>query len=268
LKRAFVSYSRLDWNYASRVSSAARSLGWSTFVDEENIPPGSPWREEIRAALISSDLFVLVLTPRWADSQWAQMELDVYGEMKGPKVGHSVISLEFEMVLGSKHMNPILYNTQVVKDASKLTDAELRWVLRCGGESKALGSRQQWAANGLRLERADDEAFRPDPERPTLSPAELLRLEDELSSRIQSELRIRKIVQSVFGQSIPGLSSAPRTAWYQIIKKAMDLGLIERLCEKSRRGTDAEGVPQPPAESEKAPHQFDEEGDGEGDLDH
>lgn len=235
MKKAFISYNRNDQGHASRVSNAARALGWSAFIDEEEVPPGSGWREAIRTALISSDLLIIILTPRWGNSLWTKLELDVYSEIrpKPSKPTKIVLPLEFEAVSGADLMIPLLNETQIVKAASELTDAELRWMLLCGSEGKGLGPRQLWATRGLEATKLAEDVASVQLKRPLPSSAERLRLEDELSSRIKSLPRIREIAQRVFGHDLPNLPSDPRVAWYRIIKRACELDLIEQLCEVS-----------------------------------
>jgi TIR domain len=59
----FLSYSRLDREFALRLHAALVARGKDVWVDEEDIPPTARWREELRAAIETADSFVFLISP-------------------------------------------------------------------------------------------------------------------------------------------------------------------------------------------------------------
>ena len=73
---AFVSYSRSDSKeLVVRLRDALEAAGHDVWVDLEDIPPASPWQEELRGGIAQSDSFVFVISPGSVRSEHCLREL-------------------------------------------------------------------------------------------------------------------------------------------------------------------------------------------------
>lgn len=67
--RVFVSYSRDDAKFASRLVGALTDLGVDSWIDEQRIEAGEKWSEAIQRGLDASELMIVVLSPTAMDSE-------------------------------------------------------------------------------------------------------------------------------------------------------------------------------------------------------
>jgi len=77
----FLSYSRLDREFALRLHAALVARGKDVWVDEEDIPPTARWREELRAAIEAADSFIFLISPDAAASPECALELSRADEL-------------------------------------------------------------------------------------------------------------------------------------------------------------------------------------------
>ena len=73
---AFISYSRQDGAFASRVQGALETSGCEVWVDTRGIPPTAEWLKEIFAAIQNAHVFVAILSPDWVTSEICRLELE------------------------------------------------------------------------------------------------------------------------------------------------------------------------------------------------
>ena len=59
----FISYSRRDARFVQRLSAGSEAEGKEVWVDLEDIPAGSPWRDDIARAIEAADGVVFVVSP-------------------------------------------------------------------------------------------------------------------------------------------------------------------------------------------------------------
>jgi hypothetical protein len=71
----FLSYSRQDAAFVRRLVAAFEAAGCDVFVDEDDIPAASAWREKIEDGIAGSDNIVFVLSPAFAASAECAREL-------------------------------------------------------------------------------------------------------------------------------------------------------------------------------------------------
>ena len=71
----FISYSRKDKEFVSRLYEALAEHKAETWVDWEGIPPTAEWLQEIFAAIEGSDAFVFVISPDGVMSEVCQLEV-------------------------------------------------------------------------------------------------------------------------------------------------------------------------------------------------
>src|SRR3954454_21313173 len=72
---AFISYSRRDQAFVGGLREALQTTGRSVWVDEDAIPPGAPWRQELGTAIEACIAFVFVISPDSLDSTECRREL-------------------------------------------------------------------------------------------------------------------------------------------------------------------------------------------------
>jgi hypothetical protein len=71
----FISYSRQDRAFAQRLHQAMEAQGRDAYVDIEDIPAASRWRQEIAEAIEGADALVFVVSPDSAASEGCREEL-------------------------------------------------------------------------------------------------------------------------------------------------------------------------------------------------
>ena len=59
----FVSYSRVDLGFVRRLQGALEAVGRRVWVDLDDLPAASRFRDELREAIEAADVFVFVLSP-------------------------------------------------------------------------------------------------------------------------------------------------------------------------------------------------------------
>ena len=100
----FVSYSRLDRDFALRLVECLRAWGHETWLDIQNIPKGSPWPDEIDKGLAAADVVVGVLSDNSMLSGNVKNEWDWALEYDTPlipvrlrpcKVSHRYVRLDY-----------------------------------------------------------------------------------------------------------------------------------------------------------------------------
>jgi hypothetical protein len=73
----FLSYSQRDERFARRIAEELAGFGFSIW-DDTRIAAGANWALEIGKALEQSDAMVVLISPDYLASQWAQREIE-YG---------------------------------------------------------------------------------------------------------------------------------------------------------------------------------------------
>ena len=77
----FISYSRKDKDYVSKLTQVLRNKGFAVWLDDQ-IDYGKAWPRVIEEHLNNCDAFVLVMTPRSRESHWVTCELNYALEKK------------------------------------------------------------------------------------------------------------------------------------------------------------------------------------------
>lgn len=80
-RQIFVSHAHQDAAFAQRLAADLRRAGWDIWIAPQSIRPGERWVTAINRGLGESGIFLLVLTPAAAQSQWVQMETDAAIEL-------------------------------------------------------------------------------------------------------------------------------------------------------------------------------------------
>ena len=75
-RRVFLSYAQEDRDIATYVSDALRNAGMRVGFDAWELAPGDSITESIEKSVASSDLLLVLLSPRSVDSSWIQCELN------------------------------------------------------------------------------------------------------------------------------------------------------------------------------------------------
>ena len=74
-KLTFISYSRVDQEFALRLAEELKSSGLKVWLDQTDIPKGARWDDEIERALKNCDVFMVILTPDSSSSQNVKDEI-------------------------------------------------------------------------------------------------------------------------------------------------------------------------------------------------
>jgi hypothetical protein len=62
-RRAFLSYSRVNKEFAIKLARGLRGAGYPIWFDQFDIPTGSRWDDEVEGALRDCSIFMIILTP-------------------------------------------------------------------------------------------------------------------------------------------------------------------------------------------------------------
>ena len=81
----FLSYSRSDLEFASRLGGELRNAGHKVWMDTKGIAGGDDWQERIGAAINSSKLVLTVLSSEALNSTWVRRELN-YADKTGKPI--------------------------------------------------------------------------------------------------------------------------------------------------------------------------------------
>lgn len=73
----FISYAREDRTLAREIIEVLSGYGWSTWIDEKDIPPSVPWMTEIQRAINDSMIVLTLESETWQGSEACQIELDI-----------------------------------------------------------------------------------------------------------------------------------------------------------------------------------------------
>lgn len=73
--QTFISYSRVNQQFAIRLASELKSSGFSIWMDQFDIPTGARWDDEIEKALRECEIFLIILTPDSIASENAKDEI-------------------------------------------------------------------------------------------------------------------------------------------------------------------------------------------------
>jgi len=75
LLQTFISYSRINQQFAIKLACELKSAGFSIWMDQFDIPTGARWDDEIEKALRECEIFLLIITPASISSENAKDEL-------------------------------------------------------------------------------------------------------------------------------------------------------------------------------------------------
>jgi hypothetical protein len=131
-RRIFISHASEDKRQARAVAAVLRRQGWQPWIDESDIPGGSPWAASIQQALKASSVVVLLVTANSVSKEWVLDEIVAARNLRVP-----IIPAFLEDVRLPDELRFMLQRTQSV-DISGLfsTSSDDR-------------SKQQAAASGL-----------------------------------------------------------------------------------------------------------------------
>jgi WD40 repeat protein len=76
LLEVFISYSRADSDFARKLNEALQIQGKTTWFDQESIPPGSDFQQEIYRGIESSANFLFIISPRSVNSPYCADEVE------------------------------------------------------------------------------------------------------------------------------------------------------------------------------------------------
>lgn len=105
----FISYSRRDTDFASRLHAALVENDYSVWIDSKNIPVTSAWREEIKAGIETADNFLFIISPDSLKSPYCQWEID-----------HAI---KFH-----KRLIPVVYREDIEHDSVHPEISQIQWL--------------------------------------------------------------------------------------------------------------------------------------------
>lgn len=86
MAHVFLSYSRKDNERMSQIAVDLRASGLALWLDQTNLPPGSPeWQSTIETAILEAACMIVLLSPEAKKSQWVRRELE-YARVHGKPI--------------------------------------------------------------------------------------------------------------------------------------------------------------------------------------
>ena len=79
---AFISYSRKNLNFATKLNEALKGIGLETWFDQEDIPFGVDFMRQIEDGIRHTDTFLFVITPDSVSSQYCRAEIETATKYK------------------------------------------------------------------------------------------------------------------------------------------------------------------------------------------
>jgi hypothetical protein len=73
----FISYARADKEYVRALYAALSEAGRRVWLDVEQIPPGTDWREAVTPAIAVADVILFVISPDSLRSECCVSELEI-----------------------------------------------------------------------------------------------------------------------------------------------------------------------------------------------
>ena len=74
-RRAFISYSRLNKEFATKLAKGLRAAKYPIWFDQLDIPTGARWDDEVEKALRECNIFMIILTPASIGSENVKDEI-------------------------------------------------------------------------------------------------------------------------------------------------------------------------------------------------
>lgn len=145
----FLSYSRRDQLFALRIAAALERAGWGVWVDTEDVPPASEWREELADGIRSAHTFVFLLSSRSVGSEFCRWELEqavAFGKRIVPLVLEDVVDAP-EQLASRQYvfMRPSDDFDKAIKTVTAALGTDLEWVK----------GHRRWLVEALRWESED-----------------------------------------------------------------------------------------------------------------
>lgn len=76
----FFSYSNKDEAFVTKLKADLNNNGINTWVDVEQISPGSMWQDEIKNAIQNAKIVLVILSENYYNSKWVSIELALSGD--------------------------------------------------------------------------------------------------------------------------------------------------------------------------------------------
>ena len=102
----FISYSRVDSDFARRLNEALQLQGKTTWFDQESIPSGTDYQQEIELGIESSDNFLFIISPQSVKSPYCAEEV-AYAQ----KLNKRIVTVLHKKV-SSQELHPALAKIQ------------------------------------------------------------------------------------------------------------------------------------------------------------
>lgn len=78
----FISYSRVDSDFVDRLQTSLYLKGFDAWVDRRKIEGTQVWSREIERAIARCDIFLVILSPEAAESDWVRKEISYALQLK------------------------------------------------------------------------------------------------------------------------------------------------------------------------------------------
>ncbi|MDA0160168.1 TIR domain-containing protein [Solirubrobacter ginsenosidimutans] len=142
---AFISYSRRDEGFVAELKAELEANGLTAWKDEDNIPPGAPWRVELGSAIEAALALVFVISPDSIASDECRKELE-----RALELGKRIIPVLWRPV---EALPESLRHVQHVRaDRLDVTAAAAAIVRAVGDDPEWTRAHTYWTARAVRWE--------------------------------------------------------------------------------------------------------------------
>ena len=147
-KQIFMSYSHHPPENADFVRNLAGRLsvaGFFVWLDEEVLPSGAPYEQEIPKAVDNSEVGIFIATERWVERPWTRQEVRLFGERRDDP---RLVVIERE-VIDTKKLGPYLAGLHRISWPVDDSEPDARfWEVYCGIMRQPPGPRASWPERG------------------------------------------------------------------------------------------------------------------------
>jgi len=96
----FINYSRKDKIFVDKLSKELNEYGINTWIDTQEISPGTMWQAEIKVGLEKSSIILVVLSTNYLSSSWTSIEL-------GLALNKKIIPIKIDDLVPDKIPKPL-----------------------------------------------------------------------------------------------------------------------------------------------------------------
>lgn len=145
----FLSYAHDDDAFARKLVGWLRHCGYTVWIDDEQLVPGSRFRAGLQQGLRESRDMVAILTPAYVSRPWTQREIDLF-DLDADRTERKVLAIQVGD-LPAGVVDQVFLVHQRISWKRHSFDPEAFWKLGCGLSRERPGPQEEWKDKGNEL---------------------------------------------------------------------------------------------------------------------